>query len=60
MLPLGLISAGAALQRLVDQVFSGLQDFASAYMNDTAVLSNSWSDPTKHSEIVLGKLGMQI
>ena len=54
-MPFGLKGAPAAFQRTMDQLLGGLP-FASAYIDDVVVFSQTWKDHLNHLRIVLTKL----
>lgn len=55
VLPFGLHGAVATFQRLIDQVLCGLT-FASAYLDDIVVYSNTWEEHVQHLAEVLQRL----
>ena len=55
-MPFGLQVALATFQRMMDRLVDGLQDFASAYLDDLIVFSHSWRDHLKHLDAVLRRL----
>ena len=52
----GLKGAPSTFQRLVDGVLDGLQAFTSAYLDDIAVLSNTWEDHLLHLQTAMQRL----
>lgn len=44
VMPFGLQRAAATFQRLMDQVLSGTEDFAAAYIDDVVIYSASWKE----------------
>ena len=54
-LPFGLKNSGPAFQRLVDKVLKGLQ-FATAYIDDIVIHSDSWENHMAHIKQVLKRL----
>lgn len=44
VLPFGLMSLGVMFWRLINYAFSGLNDFACAYIDDIAIFSGSWEE----------------
>ncbi|KAI4883507.1 hypothetical protein NFI96_029468 [Prochilodus magdalenae] len=48
VMPFGLHGAPATFQRLMDQVLTGLNTFAAAYLDDIIVYSSSWEDHVRH------------
>ena len=55
-MPFGLQGAPATFQRMVDKLLNGLNEFASAYIDDVIVFSKTWNDHLQHLEAILGKL----
>ena len=55
-MPFGLSNAPFTFQRLIDVVLSGLEEFASPYIDDIIVYSKSWVDHIQHIDEVLSKL----
>ena len=55
-MPFGLQDAPATFQRIMDRLVDGLQDFASAYLEDLIVFSNIWRDHLRHLDAVLRRL----
>ncbi len=51
-MPFGLHGAPATFQRLVDRILCGMSDFASAYLDDIVIYSNTWENHLKHLETV--------
>ena len=54
-MPFGLSNAPFTFQRLMDVVLSGLEEFASLYIDDIIVYSKSWVDHLQHIDEVLSK-----
>ena len=54
-LPFGLKNSGPAFQRLVEKVLKGLQ-FATAYIDDIVIHSDSWENHMAHIKQVLKRL----
>ena len=52
-MPFGLKGAPSTFQRLMDSVLAPCHGFASSYIDDIMVYSNSWSDHLKHLDAVL-------
>lgn len=52
VMPFGLHGAPATFQRLMDKVLNGLSPFASAYLDDIVVYSNSWHEHLQHLKVV--------
>lgn len=48
VMPFGLHGAAATFQRLMDQVLSGTEDFAAAYIDDVVIYSASWKEHLHH------------
>uniref|UniRef100_A0A8C5PG64 ribonuclease H n=1 Tax=Leptobrachium leishanense TaxID=445787 RepID=A0A8C5PG64_9ANUR len=57
VMPFGMKNAPATFQRMVDRLLEGMQDFTSAYLDDIAILSNTWEDHLQHLRAVLDRLG---
>ena len=55
-MPFGLHGAPATFQRMVDKLLNGLNEFASAYIDNVIMFSKTWNDHLQHLEAVLGKL----
>ena len=60
-IPFGVTNAPAVFQRLMQQVLAGLQegnvtDFVSVYLDDVIVFSETFTDHTKHLEVVFDHL----
>ena len=55
-MPFGLKGAPATFQRMVDRLLNGLEEFASAYMDDVIIFSTSWSDHQTHLESALQRI----
>lgn len=56
VMPFGLKNAAATFQRLVNQLLTGHQSYACAYLDDIAVFSETWEDHLRHLDAVLGVL----
>ena len=52
----GLISAPSTFQRLMDEVLSGLHEFAVAYLDDILIHSQTWEQHLEHLNMVFEKL----
>ena len=52
-MPFGLQGAPATFQRMMDRLIQGLQEFASAYLDDLVIYSDSWEDHLLHIRQVL-------
>jgi threonine aldolase len=55
-MPFGLSGAPATFQRGIDTVLIGMQDFATAYLDDLVVFSNMWAEHLEHMRKTLGAL----
>ena len=55
-MPFGLQGAPATFQRMMDRLIQGLQGFASAYLDDLVIYSDSWEDHLQHLREVLQRL----
>jgi len=55
-MPFGVKNAPAVFQQLMNDVLRGEEKFASPYMDDIVVFSDSWEDHICHIKKVLGKL----
>ena len=55
-MPFGLISAPSTFQRLMDELLSGLHEFAVAYLDDILIHSQTWEQHLEHLNIVFEKL----
>lgn len=53
VMPLGV---PAVFQRLMNNILTGLEGFAVAYMDDLVIFSQTWEDHLEHLEIVFGRL----
>ncbi|XP_028437739.1 uncharacterized protein LOC114558153 [Perca flavescens] len=53
VLPFGLHGAPATFQRLMDQVLCDFTGFASAYLDDIVIYSNTWKEHLEHLQAVL-------
>ena len=42
--------------RLIDQVLFGCREFAQAYIDDIAIVSNSWEEHLEHIDIILSRI----
>ncbi|XP_072169909.1 uncharacterized protein [Diadema setosum] len=56
VMPFGMQGAPATFQRLVDQVLRGVNEFATAYIDDIIIYSESWDEHLAHVREVLGRL----
>ncbi|KAI4891324.1 hypothetical protein NFI96_000961 [Prochilodus magdalenae] len=56
IMPFGLHGAAATLQRLMDTVLKGTEDFAASYLDDIVIYSGRWKEHLHHLETVLGKI----
>ncbi|XP_005313535.2 F-box/LRR-repeat protein 2 isoform X6 [Chrysemys picta bellii] len=56
ILPFGLKGAPATFQRLVDQLLTGMESFAMAYIDDICVFSETWEDHVSQVRQVLDQL----
>ena len=56
MLPFGLSGAPSSFQRLMDKLIKGCEGFASAYLDDLVVFSNSWEDHLSQLRMVLDRI----
>ena len=55
-MPFGLIFAPSTFQRHMDEILSGLQEFAVAYLGDILIHSLTWEQHLEHLNIVFEKL----
>jgi transposase InsO family protein len=53
VMPFGLTGAPATCQRLLDKVLRGAQEYATAYLDDVAIFSDTWEDHLRHLGDVL-------
>ena len=56
MLPFGLSGAPSSFQRLMDKLIKGCEGFASAYLDDLVVFSNSWQEHLSQLRAVLNRI----
>ena len=56
VMPFGLQEAPATFQKLMDHVIREMNGFASAYLDDLIIYSNSWADHVSHLRRVLDRL----
>ncbi|CAM4688314.1 unnamed protein product [Caretta caretta] len=56
VLPFGLRNASATFQKLVDSLLVGLGDSAVAYLDDVAILSDSWAEHLEHLQKVFERI----
>ena len=52
----GLVSAPSTFLRLMDEILSGLHEFAVAYLDDILIHSQTWAQHLQHLECAFGKL----
>ena len=52
-MPFGLVSAPSTFQRLMDHILQGLHGFATAYLDDNLIRSDTWE---KHLTVVFNRL----
>ena len=55
-MPMGLRNSPAAFQRTMDIVLQGAENYASCYIDDVAVFSNTIEDHVVHLQDVLGRI----
>jgi len=55
-MPFGVRNAPAVFQQLMNQILREEEQFASPYMDDIVVFSNSWEDHISHIKTVLSRL----
>ena len=55
-MPFGLQGAPATFQRLMDKILRGLEKYASAYIDDVGIYSETWEDHFKQLKSVLERL----
>ena len=55
-MPFGLQGAPASFQRMMDRLLQGLGGFASAYLDDLIIFSQTWREHLEHLEAVLTRL----
>lgn len=56
VMPFGLHGAPATFQRLMDQILRPHSEYASAYIDDIVIFSESWADHLEKVEAVIGSL----
>ena len=56
MLLFGLSGAPSSFQRLMDKLIKGCEGFASAYLDDLVVFSNSWQEHLSQLRMVLNRM----
>ena len=56
-MPFGVKNAPACFQALMQKVLVGLDDFATAYMDDVVIFSSTWEDHVVHIGRVLSAIG---
>ena len=56
VMPFGLHGAPATFQRLMDQVLTGTNGYAGAYLDDVIVYSSSWEEHLQHLQDVLQRI----
>ena len=56
VMPFGLSGAPATFQSLMDRLLRGCEDFAVAYIDEFAILSDEWKDHINHLQEVLTRL----
>ena len=56
-MPFGVKNAPACFQALMQKVLVGLDEFATAYMDDVVIFSSTWEDHVVHIGEVLGAIG---
>ena len=52
VMPFGLCNAPATFQRVMQRMFSGLDEFCNVYIDDIFVFSRNLGEHKKHLEIV--------
>jgi hypothetical protein len=55
-MPFGLKSASNTCVDVVSRILNSIRDFAAAFVDDMAVLSNNWTDHLSHLDQFLGKI----
>ena len=55
-MPFGLHGAPATFERLMDRVLRGVEVFSDAFLDDTAVFSDTWEEHIQHLWKVLTRL----
>ena len=48
MMPFGLINAPSAFQRIMDETFTGMDEFCKKYIDDILIHSDNVQDHIKH------------
>jgi hypothetical protein len=56
VMPFGLASSGCTFQRLMQKVLVGLQAFASAYLDDIIIFSDTWDEHLIHIQKVFDRI----
>ena len=51
-MPFGLVSAPSTFQWLMGHILQGLHGFATAYLDDILIHSDTWEEHPKHSTVV--------
>ncbi|XP_040062301.1 uncharacterized protein LOC120837151 [Ixodes scapularis] len=57
VMPFGLKNSAATFQRMVNALLSGHQSYATAYLDDIAIFSNTWQEHMQHIDSILQVLG---
>ena len=55
-MPFGLVSAPSTFQWLMDHILQGLHGFATAYLDDILIRSDTWEEHVKHLTVVFNLL----
>ena len=55
-MPFGLQGAPATFQRMMDQLFRGLEGFTVAYLDDLVIYNSTWEEHMKHPHNVFERL----
>ncbi|CAJ0959847.1 unnamed protein product [Ranitomeya imitator] len=56
VMPFGMKNAPATFQWMVNTLLKGLEEYATAYLDDIAILTASWEDHLEHLAQVLGRI----
>ena len=51
-MPFGLVSAHSTFQWLMDHILQGLHGFATAYLDDILIRSDTWEENVKHLTMI--------
>ena len=56
-MPFGVKNAPACFQALMQRVLASVSEFATPYMDDVVIFSETWDDHVKHIQLVLESIG---